>query len=339
MRTSRIIHAVDSHTEGMPTRVITGGVGVFPGATMAERRRWFTENNDELRTLLMCEPRGHASMSGSILQPPTRSDADFGVLFIDVSGLLPMCGHGAMGTATVLVETGMVEVTEPVTTIRLDTPAGLVTAEVAMRDGHAESVTLRNVASFSVALDQTVKVDGFGDVNYDIAFGGNFYAIVDLDSLGLPFTLEAKRQLLDAGLGIMEAINGQRRPLYPGRPDIAGCHHVYLKAPGSNAQRSRHAMAIHPGWFDRSPCGTGTSARMAQLHARGELDLHTDFVNESFIGTTFTGRLVEEVDLPVVDGEPAVTAVIPTITGRAWVTGTAQYMLDPTDPFPAGFEL
>jgi proline racemase len=339
MRTSRVIHAVDSHTEGMPTRVITGGVGVFPGATMAERRRWFTENNDELRTLLMCEPRGHASMSGSILQPPTRSDADFGVLFIEVSGLLPMCGHGAMGTATVLVETGMAEVTEPVTIIRLDTPAGLVTAEVAVRDGHAESVTLRNVASFSVALDQIVKVDGFGDVNYDIAFGGNFYAIVDLDSLGLPFTRQAKQQLLDAGLGIMAAINAHGPPTYPGRPDISGCHHVYLKAPGSNAQRSRHAMAIYPGWFDRSPCGTGTSARMAQLHARGELDLHTDFVNESFIGTTFTGRLVEEVELPAIDGEPAVTAVIPTITGRAWVTGTAQYMLDPTDPFPAGFEL
>ena len=339
MRTSRVIHAVDSHTEGMPTRVIIGGVGVFPGATMAERRQWFIENNDDLRTLLMYEPRGHASMSGSILQPPTRPDADFGVLFIEVSGLLPMCGHGAMGTATVLVETGMVAVVEPVTTIRLDTPAGLVVADVALHDGHADSVTIRNVPSFSLALDQKVRVPGFGEVGYDLAFGGNFFAIVSLDDLGLPFAREAKRQLLDAGLAIMAAVNEQARPVHPGRPDIAGCHHVYLEAPGSTAHHSRHAMAIHPGWFDRSPCGTGTSARMAQLHARGELDLHTDFVNESFIGGSFVGRLVELVEIPAGPGARPIKAVVPTIAGRAWVTATAQYMLDPTDPFPAGFLL
>jgi proline racemase len=339
MRTTRIVHAVDSHTEGMPTRVVTGGVGVFPGATMAERRQWFIEHNDELRTLLMCEPRGHASMSGSILQPPTRPDADFGVLFIEVSGLLPMCGHGTIGTATVLVETGVVAAVEPVTTIRLDTPAGLVVAEVAVRDGHAERVTIRNVPSFSLALDEKVEVDGFGPVRYDMAFGGNFYAIVDLDSLGLPFERAAKQRLLDAGLSIMTAINEQAMPRHPGRADISGCHHVYLKAPGSTAAHSRHAMAIHPGWFDRSPCGTGTSARMAQLHARGELGLHTDFVNESFIGSTFVGRLVEELEIPADHDGTTIRAVVPTISGRAWVTGTAQYMLDPTDPFPAGFSL
>ncbi|WP_370938668.1 proline racemase family protein [Amycolatopsis sp. cg13] len=333
MRTSRIIHAVDSHTEGMPTRVVTGGVGVFPGASMAERRVWFQENADDLRTFLMCEPRGHSAMSGSILQPPTRPDADCGVLFIEVSGLLPMCGHGTIGTATVLVETGMVPVVEPVTTVRLETPAGLVVAEVAVADGKATSVTIRNVPSFSLTLDASVEVPGFGDVRYDLAFGGNFYAIVDLDDLGLPFDRKAKNELLDAGLKIMAAINEHALPQHPERPDISGCHHVYLKAPGSDAKHSRHAMAIHPGWFDRSPCGTGTSARMAQLHARGELALDTDFVNESFIGTTFTGRLVEET---TVGGIPA---VVPTITGRAWITGTAQYMLDPTDPFPAGFEL
>ncbi|WP_158853097.1 proline racemase family protein [Saccharothrix deserti] len=333
MRSSRVISAVDSHTEGMPTRVITGGIGVIPGATMAERRQWFSEHSDHLRTMLMFEPRGHAAMSGSVLQPPTRPDADFGVLFIEVSGMLPMCGHGAIGTATVLVETGMVPVTEPVTTIRLDTPAGLVIADVEVLDGHARSVTIRNVPSFAHGLDRVVAVPGFGEVPYDIAFGGNFYAIVDLDRLGLPFDRAAKQQLLDAGLAIMAAVNEQDLPVHPGRPDISGCHHVYLKAPGSTARHSRHAMAIHPGWFDRSPCGTGTSARMAQLHARGELPLDTDFVNESFIGTTFTGRLVEQVE---VDG---VTAVVPTITGRAWVTGTANYLLDPTDPFPAGFLL
>jgi proline racemase len=272
-------------------------------------------------------------MSGAILQPPTRPDAQYGVLFIEVTGLLPMCGHGTIGVATVLVETGMVTVTEPVTTIRLDTPAGLVEARVQVEAGAARAVTIRNVPAFRVGLDRQVKVPGFGEVSYDLAFGGNFYAIVKLDELGLPFTREAKNELLAAGLAIMSAINDADEPVYPGRPDIHGCHHVYLAAPGSTAQHSRHAMAIHPGWFDRSPCGTGTSARLAQLHARGELGIGDELVNESYIGSRFTGRIVEETE---VAGQPA---VVPEITGRAWVTGTAQYHLDPTDPFPHGFLL
>jgi proline racemase len=313
--------------------VVTGGVAVLPGATMAERRAHFVANLDHLRTLLMYEPRGHAAMSGAILQPPTSPDADFGVLFIEVSGCLPMCGHGTIGVATVLVETGMVAVTEPVTTVRLDTPAGLVVAEVAVVDGAARSVTIRNVPSFAVALDATVPVPGLGPVRYDLAYGGNFYAIVDLDELGLPFDRAAGGRLLDAGLAIMQAINESKPPSHPQDERITGVHHVYLTAPGSTARHSRHAMAIHPGWFDRSPCGTGTSARMAQLHARGELPLHADFVNESFIGTRFVGRLVDTAD---VAGH---AAVVPTVTGRAWITGTAQYLLDPDDPFPAGFQL
>ncbi|WP_326834286.1 proline racemase family protein [Amycolatopsis rhabdoformis] len=333
MRAKRLFHAVDSHTEGMPTRVITGGVGVVPGATMFERRQYFVEHLDHLRQLLMNEPRGHSAMSGAILQPPTRPDADWGVLFIEVSGCLPMCGHGTIGVATVLVETGMVEVVEPVTTIRLDTPAGLVVAEVAVHDGVAKSVTIRNVPSFSVGLDRKLEVPGLGQVRYDLAFGGNFYAIVATDELGLPFDRAEKQKLLDAGLSIMDAINDQDRPVHPVNTEISGCHHVYLAAPGSDARVSRHAMAIHPGWFDRSPCGTGTSARMAQLHARGELALNTDFRNESFIGTHFIGRLVEETTVG------SLPAVVPTITGRAWLTGTAQYFLDPDDPFPTGFEL
>ena len=300
---------------------------------MAERREWFMANSDDVRTLLMYEPRGHSSMSGAILQPPTRPDADYGVLYIEVSGLLPMCGHGTIGVATVLVETGMVEVQEPVTTIRLDTPAGLVIAEVAVSDGAATSVTIKNVPSFALALDQTVAVEGFGEVSYDMAFGGNFYAIVELKELGLPFERAAKNELLAAGLKIMDAINEQNPPVHPEREDITGCHHVYLKAPDSTATHSRHAMAIYPGWFDRSPCGTGTSARMAQLHARGELAMNQDFINESYIGTRFIGRLVEST---TVGNYPA---VVPTITGRAWVTGTAQYFLDPSDPFPKGFLL
>lgn len=333
MRTKRVFHAVDSHTEGMPTRVITGGVAAIPGDTMFQRRLYFMTHLDHLRRLLMNEPRGHSAMSGAILQPPARPDADWGVVFIEVSGCLPMCGHGTIGVATVLVETGMVEVTEPVTTIRLDTPAGLVVVEVVVTDGVARSVTIRNVPSFTLGLDRVVDVPGFGAVRYDMAFGGNFYAILGLDQLGLPFDRAEKQRLLDAGLSIMDSINKHDRPVHPENQDIAGCHHVYLAAPGSTARHSRHAMAIHPGWFDRSPCGTGTSARMAQLHTRGELPLHTDFRNESFIGTHFIGRLVEETS---VGGLPA---VVPTITGRAWLTGTAQYFLDPDDPFPEGFEL
>jgi len=224
-------------------------------------------------------------------------------------------------------------VVEPVTTIRLDPPAGPVVAEVAVEDGAAKAVTIRNVPSFAVGLDRKAVLSDGRTVTYDLAFGGNFYAILPLYRFGLPFERERKDEILAAGLALMDAINAEDPPVHPENPSIHGVHHVYLAAPGSNAERSRHAMAIHPGWFDRSPCGTGTSARMAQLHARGELPLDQDFVNESFIGTSFTGRLVEATE---VAGHPA---VVPTVTGRAWITGTAQYLLDPADPFPAGFVL
>jgi proline racemase len=332
MRSSRTIFAVDSHTEGMPTRVVTGGIGVIPGATMNEKRLHFIEHLDHLRTFLMTEPRGHSAMSGAILQPPTRPDCDWGVVYIEVSGCLPMCGHGTIGVATVLVETGMVPVTEPVTTIRLDTPAGVVVASVAVTDGHADAVTIENVPSYSDVLDATIEVPGYGTVPYSMAFGGNFYAMVDLESVGLPFDRARQGDILAAGLAIMDAVNEQAPPRHPTIDGLDHCHHVEFIAPGSDARHSRHAMAIHPGWFDRSPCGTGTSARMAELWARGELPLHTDFVNESFIGTRFIGRLVAET---TVAGRPA---VIPTITGRAWVTGMGQYLLDPTDPMPDGFQ-
>lgn len=333
MRSTLVLHAVDSHTEGMPTRVVTGGVGTLPGATMNERRLYFREHRDDLKQLLMNEPRGHAAMSGAVLQPPTRPDCDWGVVYIEVSGYLPMCGHGTIGVATVLVETGMVEVVEPVTTIRLDTPAGVVVAEVAVEGGAATAVTLRNVPSFCVALDRKATLPDGRTVTYDLAYGGNFYAILPLDAFGLPFDRSRKDDILVGALALMDAIDEEGEPVHPEDPSIRGCHHVQLLAPGSTASHSRHAMAIHPGWFDRSPCGTGTSARMAQLHARGELPLGAEFVNESFIGTRFTGRLLGTAE---VAGRPA---VLPSFTGRAWITGTAQYLLDPTDPFPAGFVL
>jgi proline racemase len=307
MKARLAYEAIDSHTEGMPTRVVTDGVGVLPGATMAERR---LNVPDDLRTLLMYEPRGHAAMSGALLQPPCRADADWGVVFIEVSGCLPMCGHGTIGVATVLVETGRVEVTEPETVVRLDTPAGLVEARVAVRDGRAQAVTIRNVESFYVGA-----YDG-----YDLAFGGNFYAIADAPAHGLAVAPEHAGELIARGLELMA---GVPEPVHPRDPAIRGVKHVIWLGP------DRSAVAIHPGWLDRSPCGTGTSARMAQLHARGDLAIGEEFVHRSLIGTEFTGRLVAETE----------HGVIPEITGRAWITGTARYRLDPDDPFPAGFRL
>jgi proline racemase len=331
MRGRRLIHAVDSHTEGMPTRVVTGGVARIPGATMNDRRLYAMEHLDGLRGFLMNEPRGHAAMSGALLQPPARDDADWGVVFIEASGFLPMCGHGTIGVATVLVETGMVEVTEPVTEIRLDVPAGLVIARVTVQDGRAVDVTIENVPSFVDRLDARIEVPGFGEIEYSVAFGGNYYALVELDQVRLPFDRARQDDIIGAGLAIMDAINTQAPPRHPTLSGADHVHHVEFIAAGSDAVRSRHAMAIHPGWFDRSPCGTGTSARMAELHARGELALGAPFVNESFIGTEFTGRLIAET---AVGDRPA---VIPTITGRAWITGFGQYLLDENDPFPEGF--
>jgi proline racemase len=333
MRAKTYFTAVDSHTEGMPTRVITGGLGPLPGDSMQERRLYFRDHLDELRLLLMREPRGHSAMSGAFLQPATRADADWGVLFVEVSGLLPMCGHGTIGVTTVLVECGMVEVTEPETVIRLDTPAGLVEATVEVSDGHAERVRLRNVPAFVSALDAEVEVDSLGTVAYDMAFGGNFYALIPAASVGLEPVPANSQQLIDRGLEIISAIDASARPVHPLDEAINGCKHVVFHAPGQDGADARNATSIHPGWLDRSPCGTGTSARMAALHARGELAIGQKFVNESIIGSRFTGRLLEEV---TVGSTPA---VVPEIAGRAWITGMAQYLLDPSDPFPAGFSL
>lgn len=329
---TRVIHTVESHTEGMPTRVVVGGVGVIPGKTMFERRAYFMEHMDDLRTLLMYEPRGHSAMSGAILQPSTRDDADWGVLFIEVSGCLPMCGHGTIGVATVLVETGMVEVVEPVTKVRLDTPAGLVIVDVAVANGKALHVTLTNVPSFSYALDQIVDVPGYGKIEYDIAYGGNFYAIIPVERVGLAIAPENGAQLLAAGLAISNAINEQNRPVHPENSEIAVCHHVDFIASGNEGPLHwRNAMAIHPGWFDRSPCGTGTSARLAQMVARGQFKDSDVLENESWIGSRFSGRIVGRAKVGTFD------AIIPAITGRAWIMGTAQWRLDPSDPFPTGF--
>jgi len=333
MRSRLVLGAVDSHTEGMPTRVVTSGVGELPGATMAERRLYVMNERDDLRRLLMHEPRGHSAMSGAILQPPARPDADVGVVFIEVSGCLPMCGHGTIGTATVLVETGIVAVKEPVTVVRLDTPAGLVEAYVEVEGGQAKSVTIRNVPSYLHLRDATVRVAGVGEVVLDLAWGGNFYALLPAASVGLSVRPSLHDDLVRAGLAVMSAVNEQLSFAHPEHPYIDYCHHVVLTEPGDGTVSGRAAVAIHPGWLDRSPCGTGTSARMAQLHARGHLGLDEDYVHASVLGTQFTGRLVGTSKVGAFD------AVVPTVRGRAWVTGLATYLLDPDDPFPAGFLL
>ncbi len=331
MRSRLALHVVDSHTEGMPTRVVTGGVGELPGATMAARRLYVMQERDDLRTLLMHEPRGHSAMSGSILQSPTRPDADVGVVFIEVSGCLPMCGHGTIGTATVLVEMGMVEVKEPVTVIRMDTPAGLVEASVEVEDGAAKSVTIQNVPSYLHLRDAAVEVKEIGGLTLDVAWGGNFYAILPAASVGLAVATRNHNALIEAGLRVMEAVNEQLSFSHPEHPDIDYCHHVVLTEPATDTRVARAATAIYPGWLDRSPCGTGTSARMAQLHARGELALGEEFPHESAIGTRFIGRLTGLARVGEFD------AVVPTVRGRAWLTGINTYLLDPDDPFPAGF--
>jgi len=331
MRTTRLISTIETHTEGMPTRVVTGGVGLVAGATMFERKLTLEREMDHIRRFLMFEPRGHSAMSGAILQPPARDDADWGVLFIEVSGCLPMCGHGTMGVAIALVESGMVRVTEPTTVVRLDTPAGLVLAEVSVHDGHADSVTIENVPSFLLARDLSLDLPGLGAVRYDMAFGGNFYAILPAMSVGLELEVANVPRLIDVGLQLLESINTDARPVHPTDSRIDICHHVLFTAPGRDGSNGRNTVVVNPGWIDRSPCGTGTSARMAQLFGRGELQLQQPYVHDSVLGSRFVGSLTRVVKVGDRD------AVIPRITGRAWVTGLASYVLDPSDPFPEGF--
>ena len=328
MRSTKLIQAIDTHTEGMPTRVVTGGVQVVPGTTMDERRVWAKEHLEDLRGLLMREPHGHAAMSGAILQPPTTPEADWGVLYIETTGFLPMCGHGTIGVATALVEAGLVTVTEPVTRIHLDTPAGPVVATVDVENGAARSVSLTNVPAFIVDDNVSVDVDGVGTVTCN---GGNFYPVIDAAQLGVELDLKYKDELIAVGLRIIDAVNAQRPPVHPDDPSIRGIHHAEFLQPGVSGADTRNAVLNVPGYFDRSPCGTGTSAIMALRHHRGEIRVGDQHVNESMLGTRFTGTVLSEVHVGGTLG------IVPQITGRAWVTGFSQHLIDPTDPFPAGF--
>jgi proline racemase len=334
MRFNRLISAIDSHTEGEPTRVVIGGVPVIPGATFADKWAWAKANLDDLRKLLMFEPRGNSVMSGSIITAPCTPGADVGVIYIEVSGFLPMCGHGTIGTCTVLVEAGLVPVTEPVTHIVLDTPAGLVRAEVQVENGVAKSVTIQNVPSFLYMADLKVQVPELGEIVLDIAYGGNFYAIVPAASVGLDLVPGAAKEIVRKGSLIRDAISEQVEVQHPTIPAINRCSHVRFIAPSRTPNvTTRNAVLYSAEAIDRSPCGTGTSAEMAARFAKGLQRLGEAMVSESIIGSLFQGTLVETTQVG------PFTAVIPTIRGRAFISGFQNIVLDSRDPFPRGFYL
>ncbi len=335
MRFKRIISAIDSHTEGEPARIVVGGVPVIPGNTFKQKWLWAKQNLDELRTMLLFEPRGSNIMSGSIITAPCTPGADIGVIYIEVSGFLPMCGHGTIATCTVLVETGIIEPKEPYTDFTLDTPAGLVKAHVRVQNGIAQAVTIQNIPSFLYKADLSINVPEIGDVNFDLAYGGNFYAIVNAESVGLELVPERSKDIVRIGSLIRDAIFNQGIEVaHPENPDINRCTHVRFISPSPTpGVTTRNAVLYSSEAIDRSPCGTGTSAEMAYRYAKGMQTLNEQIVCESIIGSTFTGKLIEETKVG------SITAVIPMICGRAFITGIQQFVLDPRDPWPKGFHL
>jgi proline racemase len=334
VRFSRIFSAVDAHTEGEPARIIIGGIPYIPGNTMFEKKQYIEEQWDDIRQVLMYEPRGHNAMSGAIVTAPTVPEADIGLVFIEVSGCLPMCGHDTIGACTVLLETGILPAKEPVTELVVETPAGLVQAEVEVRDRGVKGVTFRNVPSFLFLKDVEVDVRGIGRVVADISYGGNFYAILPAEVIGLEIEPKNAGEFVRAGRKIRAALNEKVHVAHPENPLIQDVSHVMFTAPPTNPQATqRNTVIFGPSGMDRSPCGTGTSARMAQLHARGQLPLNQDFVHESIIGSLFYGKLLEETRVR------EYPAVIPTIRGRAYISGFNTIVVDPEDPFPRGFQL
>jgi proline racemase len=334
VRLNRVLSAVDTHTAGSPERVVVSGLPPIPGDTMIAKARSLRDNMDHLRTLLVHEPRGHGNMYASLIVPPTIPEAHVGVLFLEVGGYPTMCGHGTIAICTVLVETGVVEAREPTTEIALDTPAGLVRAMVAVKAGEVQSVTIRNVPSFLYKADTNVDVPGLGRVTVDIAYGGNFCAILPAETVGLEVVPEAALDLISHGTAIWEAVNEQVEVRHPLEPGIDCVNYVQFYGPATVSQATvKNAVIAPPTSLDRSPCGTGTSARMAALHARGKLGLNEEFVHESIVGSLFSARLVAETQVQEYN------AVVPTITGSAYITGFHQFVLDPRDPFQAGFLL
>ena len=344
MQFSSMITAVDAHACGEPGRVITGGVLDVPGRTMFEKKIYLETHADHLRRRMLREPRGYPASNCNLILPPADPRADAGFVIMEQVEYPPMSGTNTICVATVLIETGMVPVSEPVTRLKLDTPAGLISVEAEVTRGKVKKVTFQNVPAFATHLDTALEVRGLGTVTVDVAYGGMFYVIAEAAPLGFRLTPDEGRDIVRVAEMIKAAARQQLTVAHPENPGIAGVTIAQISGPPSRPEaHARNAVVVSTGtldwsrpqsWtgvLDRSPCGTGTCARMAALHAKGRLQLHQDFVHEGILGTTFTGRLIEETRV----GPYA--AVVPTLSGQAWITGFAQYVLDPDDPFPEGF--
>lgn len=333
MRTDRVIHCIDAHAEGEPSRIVVGGVLDVPGATVLEKMRHLEREGDALRRLLLFEPRGSAPLSLDLVVPPCHPDADAGFIIMESCSYEGMSGTNTINTATVLLESGMLPMVEPVTRLILEAPAGLVGIEARCRDGRCEEVTFENVPSFALHLAAPVQVPDLGEVRVDVAYGGAFCAFVDAVALGYDIVPDDARALADLGERIRPAVVEQLEITHPVEPSLGVLSFVVLTGPPRAGGDARNATIVAPGRLDRSATGTATSARMAVLAARSELSVGDTFVNESVIDTRFVGRVVRRVEHGGVD------AIVPAITGRGWITGIHQFVLDPADPFPEGFQL
>jgi proline racemase len=327
------ITTVDAHTGGEPFRVITGGYPDLPGDTILARRRYALEHLDHLRTALMWEPRGHADMYGCIVTPPVSRGADIGVLFMHNEGYSTMCGHGIIGITKVALETGLLPMVAPETTVRIDTPAGLVTAHARVAGGHVQSVYFQNVPSFVLCLDETIDVPGLGRVRYDIAFGGAFYAYVQARDVGVTCRPEDFRPLIEKGAAIKRTIMASRPIPHPFEADLSFLYGTIFVEPQGEPVHSRNVCIFAEGEVDRSPTGTGVSGRLALHYARGEIGIGEPIVVESIVGSRFTGRIVDSTTFG------PYPAIIPEIEGTAHITGRHEFLIDPEDPFRDGFIL
>ena len=344
MRLSEMITAVDLHACGEPGRVVTGGVPDVPGRSMFEKKIWFKQNADALRKRMLREPRGYPAANCNLLLPPTDPRAHAGFIIMEQTEYPPMSGTNTICVVTALIETGVVPASEPTTVLLLETPAGLVEAEAEVCDGKVTRVTFENVPAFATHLDARIEVPQLGTVTVDVAYGGMFYVLAEAEPFGLRLTPDEGRDIVRVGEMIKAAAREQLPVQHPDNAGIQGITIAELTAPPKNTSATaKNAVVVSTckldwnrpstwtGALDRSPCGTGTCARMAVLHAKGKLRLQEPFAHEGILGTIFTGCLVREAWVG------PHRAVIPTLSGAAWITGFAQYVLDPEDPFPEGF--
>ena len=326
-------HCIDGHTAGNPVRLVVEGAPALNGATMSERRQDFMARYDWIRTGLCFEPRGHDMMSGGFLYPPASADADVGILFIETSGCLPMCGHGTIGIATFGIENGLIRPRTPGRFVA-DVPAGAIELEYVQEGARVKSVRIRNVPSFLVAGDVRIEVPGFGPLSVDIAYGGNFYAIIEPQGAYLGLDAMSAANILALSPLVRNLVRENIEPVHPLDPTIRGVSHVlWADAPKGAGADGRNAVFYGDKAIDRSPCGTGTSARMAQLHARGRLKVGDTFVHESYIGSRFIGRVEGAAEVG------GMRAIIPSIEGSAYVTGRNEIWIDDADPFPHGLQV